>query len=370
MISQADYNPFRRLNKKTLLTVFSYIIPHLSRQDIITCNLINSSFYQLTCDTIWSQPRFDETYIHNELYMFNRFLSSLPSLSSSTLAKIKTLDLSSIQETLYERVNPDFFRLLVKHCPHLCSLNLSHGSYFSKQSLPTSWSLPQLTLINLSDCSHVTDDLLVTMARSCRQLSTVLLDQLPQLQGHGLAALAAECDLDRVQVAHNRSMKDEGLVALAKFRHIHLRHLDLTGCTSLTPLGLKCLARFCIHLQKFSMAGCRLDESLPLVCKRMVSLDLSRGPKIKWGTLSCLESLSIDFQELLNHPLEMPKLCRLTLTSCPDKIPVLILDRIPKQLEHLVIERNGFLDQEDDDAKEIFKNRGIYLEIKRELSEW
>ncbi|KAG0745552.1 hypothetical protein G6F29_004155 [Rhizopus arrhizus] len=349
------YNPFRHLcNKTTLSSIFTHVLPHLNRQDIVICSLLNRNFYHLTFDWIWKSPEFNQiSYIHSGLYMFNRFLLLLPSFRSSTLNKIRSIDLSDIQETLYERVHSEFFKLLIRHLPNLSHLNLSHALFFSNHSLPSEkWCLPNLCELDLSDCPNVTDEMLVTLARGCRRLSTLKINHLSRHKGRGLAAFAAECDhLESVSVSQNPWMGDEGLIALAKFRHIHLRHLDLSGCPSITSVGLDFIVRYCVHLQSFSLAdGIVWNDRLN--CKLTETLDLSRLPDphsiARWlsrASLACLTMLSIDFQVLLSAArLNTPKVVTLTLTQAPERIPVSFLSHLCLQLpnlKHLIIEKES-----------------------------
>ncbi|KAI9258236.1 hypothetical protein BY458DRAFT_424207, partial [Sporodiniella umbellata] len=306
---EAYHNPFQNLRKSLFISTFKYLVPYLSIKDIVACSLINKSVHSYTCDLLWKRPSFRQpSYTHNELYIFNKFIKSLPVTRKVVLGKIEYLDLSGIQETLYERVDVGFFQAIVNYCPNIIHIDFSYGSYLTKSTLfPANlWRLSQLNTLILSHCSNVTDDMLVILARSCPRLSALALNHIPRLSGKGLAAFASECDsLDTVDVSDNRSMGDEGLVALAKFRHIHLRHLNLKGCTSVTMDGIHSIARYCVHLQSFSLADCPLEGFIPLGFKRIVLLDLSRGPRsetvLSWlsnASLDSLVSLSVDFEAL------------------------------------------------------------------------
>ncbi|GAA5797113.1 hypothetical protein EDC94DRAFT_594256 [Helicostylum pulchrum] len=272
-------NPFNKIYR---------VLPHVSRylpsNDLLTFGLVNKKCHRiLIMDVIWQAPNFDKlSHIHDALYMFNRFLNYLPVLDANKLHSVQTLDVSNLEETCYDSVNTNFFRSIVTYCPQLQSLNLSNTQFFNSRSLPKMelWSLPLLSVLDLSNCSHVTDDMIVTIARGCRQLTTVKLDGLTRLKGKGVAALAAECDqLSSVSVRNNTSMDDQALAALAKFRNIHLAELNITGCTKLTSTGFEMLARYAAHLTVLSVAKtmCRLPELRRFVClsRRTKVLDIS-----------------------------------------------------------------------------------------------
>jgi hypothetical protein len=265
--------------------IFPLLMPYLALKDKLTCALLNRSFYESTSELIWKEPDFHKlAHIHDALYMFNRFLNHIPTIRSETTAKIRKIDISNVEESLYDRVNPKFFSILVQFCSQgLNSLNLQKVNFFNSRSLPKSpsvWELPHLTYLNLSYCSQVNDDMIVAMARACRALIQVRLDGLVRHKGKGLAGLAAECDgLESVSVRYNTAMEDQAIVALAKFRHIRLLELDLTGCTKLTPTGFEMLARYAAHLTYLSLAEtwCTLNELRRFICinRHTLSLNIS-----------------------------------------------------------------------------------------------
>lgn len=257
-------------NQSTLYKILPLVYPYLTTTDILACANVNTRFHQLS-DIIWKEPDFNKfSYVHDALFMFNKFLAQVQKTRPTTLSKIQSLDLFNIQETLYDQVNPNFFRIIVQYCHNLRRLDLSNAEFLSHKSLPKDyWSLPQVTVLNLSNCSQVNDDMIVNIARGCRQLIRVTLDNLSRLKGKGLAGLAAECDqLEYVSARFNTSMEDQALTALAKFRHIRLHSLDLTGCTKLTSVGFEILARYCAHLTSLSLSqtSCQLAELRKFIC--------------------------------------------------------------------------------------------------------
>ncbi|CEP10335.1 hypothetical protein [Parasitella parasitica] len=270
----------RRLNKliqqhyaeksSKFYRVFPFVLPYIDYNDITTCALINSSYSHFVKDRLWSDPRFEKiAYTHDALYVFNKFLSQLPSIQPRA-TQIHKLDLKQIQETLYDRVNPKFLQIIIQYCTNLNALDFEKVEFLSAKSLPKEpWTLPHLTHLNLSYCPHVNDDIIVTIARSCRKLIRVKLDGLDRHKGRGLAGLAAECDqLSSISVKYNTAMEDQAIIALAKFRHIRLLELDLTGCTKLTSTGLAMLARYAAHLTNLSVArtNCRFEELAKFSC--------------------------------------------------------------------------------------------------------
>lgn len=281
---------------KNFYAVLPFVSNYLSTKDLLACGFADKKSYQIAVlDIIWKNPNFNRlSHIHDALYMFNKFLRNLPVIDSSKSVLIQKLDISNLEETLYDCVAPDFFCTITRYCQGLKTLKFSNVQFFNCKSLPKYWNLPQLISLDLSNCFQITDTMILNIARSCRQLIQVKLDGLTRLKGSGLAGLAAECDqLKFVTVRNNTSLEDQGLVALAKFRHIHLAELDITGCKKLTSIAFEMLARYAAHLTNFSIAqtACRLTELRKFSCIQRYTqiLDIS----------SC-KNLSTEQQELAN----------------------------------------------------------------------
>ncbi|GAA5806950.1 hypothetical protein MFLAVUS_000299 [Mucor flavus] len=364
-------NPFSKIYR---------VLPHVSRylsiSDLLTFGLANKKCHRiLIMDIIWQAPNFDKlSHIHDALHMFNRFLNYLPTLDANKLRSVQALDVSNLEETCYDSVNADFFRLIVTYCPQLQSLNLSNTQFFNSRSLPKMelWSLPLLSVLDLSNCSHVTDDMIVTIARGCRQLTAVKLDGLTRLKGKGVAALAAECDLlSSVSARNNTSMDDQALMALAKFRNIHLRELNVAGCTKLTSTGFEMLARYAAHLTVLCVAKtmCRLPELRKFICinRRTKTLDISGCKNLgqeqqelaKWFCKTEFQQLQdvvmdaatanaiVDFSrtQLVDVYHHIRQIKALRLVGLPQHTPFLYLNRLMHifpQLKSITFERDYF----------------------------
>ncbi|KAI9485847.1 MAG: hypothetical protein EXX96DRAFT_546714 [Benjaminiella poitrasii] len=385
--------------------VFPLIKYNLEPNDLLTCALLNSSFNEIVSDIIWKEPNFDKfAYIHNSLYIFNKFLSRLHSLRKSTASKIIKIDLSKIEESLYDRVNPHFFKLLVQYCSEgLQLLDLSNAEYFTSRSLSFTQSmiLPNVAYLNLSYCPNVNDDMLIEIARLCPQLKQVRLDGLIKHKGRGLAALAAKCEqLESVSVQDNTFLQDEAVVALAKLRHIRLIELDLKGCTKVTSVGFDFLARYAAHLKYLSLSqtSVKLEQLNNLACLNdyrhtVQSLDVSSIKHCSHQELaawicntfkplssvikSCpfdtsLLNLTMDmdtvkalidmseknkYRDLSTSNIKLPEVKCLTLVNLSDKINVNYLYKISTlfpDVNHLIFTRPYF--EADDLLLESYSN--------------
>ena len=258
------FNQQQRL--ENINKAFEYIIPQLDATAIASCALVNHHFNTICNKQLWHIPRFDNGYLHDALHLFNRFIDLLPDVRPQVAHIVTQLNLTEMEESLYENVQPYFFEYLIRYTPNLQILNLSKTSFLSVNSLRSNTTaivnyhptLPHLRALDLSYCDHVSDDLLLALAPALPQLQYLRLDSLGTGAGggeRGLAAFADHCDnLASVSVRYNETIKDGSLMALAKFGKIRVKEVDLTGCAYITDTGLSTMARFNINLQYLSLA--------------------------------------------------------------------------------------------------------------------
>lgn len=374
--AQSIFKNLRRKHKK-LYQVLPILQPYLSVQDVFACGHVNQKFNMVVSKLLWEAPNFHKvSHIHDSLYMLNRFLSYLPTIRPETLAQIHRIDISNMEVSLYEHVNPDFFRLFVKYCHQgLATLNMANVQFFTHKSLPKTneiWQLPQLTTLDLSHCDQVNDDMIVSIARGCRRLIHVRLDRLTRHKGKGLAALAAECDhLQSVSIRYNTALEDQALVALGKFRHIRLKELDITGCRRITPVGLEVLGKYAAHLTYLSLAqtSCRLEDLKKFVCisRRTQLLDISACKQLakqqqalaEWiwqsefhhlkhlamDTATATAIVKISQTQLIDVLLHVRQVTRLTLANLPEHTPLSYLYELLMvfpNLEYITFKRAYF----------------------------
>lgn len=236
------------------------IAPFLDWHTLVQCSLVSRHFNEACNKRIWRKPEFHEGYLHDSLYLFNRFIDLLPRLRPETRALIAQLDLSDIEETLYDNVRPHFFEYIVRYVSNLQILKLRRTSFFSVKSLGPllrqHWSLPYLCVLDLSFCDHVTDDLLVALAPAMPRLEYLRLDSLGSSAGgeRGLAAFADHAQLVSFSIRNNATITDGALMAVAKFGKLNVKEIDITGCHNVTNAGLQTVARYNINLQFLSLA--------------------------------------------------------------------------------------------------------------------
>ncbi|KAI9482529.1 hypothetical protein BDB00DRAFT_775404, partial [Zychaea mexicana] len=245
------------------------IVQHLDSKTLAQCALVSRHFNTVCNKRLWRVPTFHDGYLYSSLHLFNRFIDLLPHVRPIEVGQLVThLNLSELEESLYENVRPYFFDYLIRYTPNLQILNMSKTNFFSVSSLSYSknnsketawWCLPHLRALDLSFCDYISDDLLVALAPALPKLQHLRLDSLGTGAGvggeRGLAAFADHCDeLASVSVRYNETINDGSLMALAKFGKIRVKEVDLTGCAYVTDTGLASMARFNINMQYLSLA--------------------------------------------------------------------------------------------------------------------
>ncbi|KAG0181978.1 hypothetical protein DFQ28_006889 [Apophysomyces sp. BC1034] len=138
-------------------------------------------------------------------------------------------------------------------------------SFFAPSSLrglpsDQTWQLPQLRELDLSQADHVTDDLLVSLAAALPKLQRLKLDMVSSSSSdRGVAAFAYQCDQLQSISLRDCTIHDMALSALAKFRKIDLKEVDLAGCRRITTAGLAIMGKYNIKLQYLSLAQTPCD---------------------------------------------------------------------------------------------------------------
>ncbi|CDS05007.1 hypothetical protein LRAMOSA07537 [Lichtheimia ramosa] len=250
-----------------------HVIPHLDTGSLAQCAKVNRHFNRECNKAIWRAPSFQDGYLYNPLRLLNRFIDLLPVLRPETQALVTVLDLSHIEESLYESVRPHFFDALTRYTPNLQVLKMVKTSFLTLSSVRGTGRLEYLRALDLSYCEHISDDLLVELAPRVPRLAYLRLDSLGSDAGgeRGLAAFADHCDsLESVSIRYNDTITNGALTALAKFGKIHVKEVDLTGCAYVTPIGLAAMARFNINLQYLSLAktACDVNHAIAFLTGR------------------------------------------------------------------------------------------------------
>ncbi|KAI8069683.1 hypothetical protein BC940DRAFT_297288 [Gongronella butleri] len=263
----SPYNPFRppaspelarlcapTVSVDTFLRALRLCLPYVPVKTLKELQTTCAGVDAVVREYVWRRPAFHASPTADALTLFQRFLVALPGLRQATRSCIRDLQLTGMDESMYERVPKDFFTQLLRYTPALLTLNLARASFFDRSNLPkTAQSFAQLTTLDVSGVEHMSDPLLLQLALLLPQLRLVRLDNTRV--NHGVGQLAYHCDHLHSLSLKKTLLTDEALVAIAKFRKIYLTELDIAFCAKVTEAGLTMLARYCTHLSWFGVAN-------------------------------------------------------------------------------------------------------------------
>ncbi|CAG8715759.1 2065_t:CDS:1, partial [Scutellospora calospora] len=100
-------------------SALSCIFNYLTRQELCTCSLVNKDWSQNAKAKLWKRPNFI-TEGTTSLQAFQKFLKILETIASEkTRYLIQIIDVSKIQETLYETIKEDWLTIIIQKCYNL-----------------------------------------------------------------------------------------------------------------------------------------------------------------------------------------------------------------------------------------------------------
>lgn len=195
---------------------------------------------------------------------------------------------------------------LLRHCPALQRLSLPSAPKLSAatvEALPA--LLPGLRQLDLRGCGGVSGEALAAAIPQLKQLTTLDISLIPEVDDAVLVSVARAPALREVSV-ERCAVTDSAVAALAASAPL-LTGLKLDDVAKLTDVGLDAVAGACRELKALSVRGCSKlsDEALSRVASRgsLVSLDVSccdkAGPRMLAALALCcretLEELDVSF---------------------------------------------------------------------------
>ncbi|KAF9933291.1 hypothetical protein FBU30_005875 [Linnemannia zychae] len=286
------------------------VIRHLnfSNETLAALALVNHECYLITMPVLWENPRLDNSCVSTPLQSIQSILSSMEkgALSPETRLLIHTLDLSQVQETLYNTLPDSWLYIILQYAPVLHTLCLSgkttspfvQSQAFRKLAL-TNLVHSSLRHLDLSDCTDVREPVLKALPSHFPNLVSLNLSRTSGVTDTALALLVDRCqDLETVNISYCRQVTDLGLFSVAKFCRRNLRVLHLTGNLKITDTSLLAVAKHCPRIEKLFLSECSriTDSALEWIARSCSSvslkeLELHRCDKIMFG-LPLLELLA------------------------------------------------------------------------------
>ena len=115
---------------------------------------------------------------------------------------------------------------------------------------------PRMVSLNVSECEELTDMALLTLAKHCPELETLIGPGIPGFTRVGLRALALGCPrVTTLELSRCASLDDDALNAIAASLP-HLKQLVVEDCQGVTDDGSAVLASGCRGLTRVDVSGC------------------------------------------------------------------------------------------------------------------
>lgn len=215
------------------------------------------------------------------------------------LRRLRSLDLSSSKGHSAASV-----AVLVAALPDLTSLNLSHASQLTNDAVAPLGRLVHLEELSLRGCKEITDDGVVplvtalgpqlrklslsgckslhdrsvrTMAARCPELRVLELAFCSNISDAAVDALARGCSrLEKLDLEEVPELTDAALGSLAAHTRGSLRAIVLSYDDKLTDVGLLALARGCPNIEQLLMDNCTrvTDQALAALPGLLHKLDV------------------------------------------------------------------------------------------------
>lgn len=342
-------NPFHRMTKITM-TAMPIVFTYLRNHELFRCALLNRELHRSAIALIWSRLDFSSPS-YAPLKMLEKFLHSLPMLPQSTLQLIHEIDMTAIDESIYDIVPEDWLSSIVRYCSELRVLIVSKARYLSPASvrkLHPYAALTKVHTLDLSYCDHLNEMVLKRIADLFPNLHTLKLAHISGLSDGALSELVYTChNLSSLNISYARNLSNASLYSVAKFCTIRLRELDLSNNERISDEGLVILAKYNIHLTHLNLikmskiTDMGINSIVKSTSRHLKHLQLHDCKNLKDSLhtmrriaerCQVLESLTISWDMIkkdvavLEH-FQSP-LTELTIRRLPEHTPMSVVERI------------------------------------------
>ncbi|CAB4373227.1 unnamed protein product [Rhizophagus irregularis] len=285
-----------------LHSVFSYVEP----RDLYICALVNIEWNQYATSKLWRYPKFG-TGSTTALQSFQRFLIILPNIArEQTRLCVITIDVSEVQETLYDAVDENWLGIAVLRCPNLKELIIRDVSFLSTISIRKLCYMKVsnnfIEKLDLTGAKSITESTMKALVQNFPELKHIILDNCSGAADGSVSQIAYFChNLEHVNLANSRSsLTDVGLFALAKFEKQKLKSIDLTASTKVTDNAIIAMATHCTKLVSINFSNCVLITIQGL--EKLIASNKNTLEQLIIHNMKSIPDLTYPFLELLtNH---------------------------------------------------------------------
>lgn len=308
-----------------LHSVFSYVEP----QDLYNCALVNIEWNQYATSKLWRYPKFG-TDCTTALQSFQRFLIILPNIArEQTRLCVITIDVSEVQEALYDAVDENWLGIAVLRCPNLKELIIRDVSFLSTISIRKLCYMKVsnnfIKRLDLTGAKSITESTMKALVQNFPELKHIILDKCSGVSDGSVSQIAYFChNLEHVNLANSRSsLTDVGVFALAKFGKLKLRSIDLTASTKVTDNAIIAMTSHCTKLVSINFSNCALITIQGL--EKLISSNKNTLEHLIIHNMKSIPDLTYPFFELLTNHCSHLTTLSFTFTSIANiKIELLI----------------------------------------------
>ncbi|RUS23045.1 hypothetical protein BC937DRAFT_93000 [Endogone sp. FLAS-F59071] len=353
-------NPFR-FHSDILVFHLPLIFRHLSKRDLFHCCVVNHAWSNAARLTLWSYPIFGGEN-NTALKAFRSFLECLQSVSQETRALVRVVNVSGVEETMYDTIDETWLHTIITRCPFAHSLVFRKAEFLNSRAvrLASAASNRSVELLDVSYCRNLTEVTVKQLANLFPSLKTLKLDQTSGINDSSISQLVYTCDeVQHLSLASARNLTDTGLYAIAKFCKIRLRSLDITSNVRITDAGILTIAKFCIHLEHLTLSSCVLltDAGIAGIAKAtartLTQLDITKckGLRLELPVIyaiaeNChrLDTFALSFSPLNRDKThskmilevfhEFKSLRHLILHDIPEHTPIKFVVDLVRQMEN------------------------------------
>lgn len=278
----------------------------LSRRDIINLARCSRLLYQIFIPLVYNNPDFGSSALtpfqsfHHLLDSFDPLRTQI-SLNSSSRSHysfpnqftktIKVLDLSSIEETLFEEVRKDWLAVILSYCTNLAELLCRKTSFLTDAAvnLVTIFQLVSVVRLDVSFTENLSSKGLAKLVEFFPCLEKLNLEYCKGVSNMSLASLAAVTPCLTHLYLADAPINDSGFIQAMHASSPHwqnnLTHLHLTSCVRITDAIVPHFPRGLTHLH---LSGCAKLTSniLTYLPSCLKSLDLTGLPYLSFIPIS------------------------------------------------------------------------------------
>lgn len=260
--------------------------------------------------------------------LFQYILPLLPVQTLFQLRRVSTLSRAMIREYFSQakeiniariagRVTADAFHILSDDNTNLLRINLRNSKNWLSDELltPVLKCNPRLQLLDLTNCTSVTNTTLQCLAVNCPNLQKLILRDCVWLSPEGVTVIGLYCkNLEAIDFSGCWNVNDESLTVIVSSCR-KLKSVQLAKIYGLTDSSMTVLAKCSNQLQHLNIQGCWrvTDDSIRFLAeygKNLKMLQIRECHQVTEMTLSKLRANGVKMDKL-SPPSQQPRINQL-----------------------------------------------------------